>query len=113
MQGMPVFGPYTPQSIFASPDLTKFDGVVCMYKEQMECAFQEKSSKSLVYFTEGLPFVHVEPAIPLVYDSDKSKDAFSENLLQAVYQSMDILRSQELYANLTQNPLGVEKKEKE
>ncbi|MEG1910248.1 MAG: 4-hydroxythreonine-4-phosphate dehydrogenase PdxA [Bacteroidales bacterium] len=113
MQGMPVFGPYPAQTFFASSDLSKFDGVICMYKEQMNCAFLEKSSKSLVYFTEGLPFVHLEPAIPLLYTMDKNMDTLSENLLQTIYQTIDILRSREQYAQLTKKPLAIEKKEKE
>lgn len=104
-KGYPVFGPYTPSAIFKQGNekaLGAFDAILCIYKEQTEISDKYYKSDRVCAYTAGLPFIHLEPT----YSIDSTPlDQAALNVAQAFYYAIDIERSKNLYARLTENQL--------
>ncbi|MEG2666780.1 MAG: 4-hydroxythreonine-4-phosphate dehydrogenase PdxA, partial [Bacteroidales bacterium] len=102
--GKPIFGPFPlTKLLHADKERRAFDGILCMYKEQVDFLLEKGMSDSKCFYTAGLPIIHAEPVF-----SGMDKGAAFNSLLQALYSVIDIERNRLMYAHLTMDPLTFE-----
>lgn len=108
-----IFGPFIPESFFDDQGWKQYDGIICMYKEQIDWIFKKFSPEKLAYYTYGLPFIHVEPALNLTFPTPATKEISSTPLHTALNLASDLYFNRKEYLNLSKNPLGFENRTKE
>lgn len=109
-EGILAFGPFPADGFFAAGTFAKYDAVLAMYHDQGLAPFKALSGEG-VNFTAGLPIVRTSPAHGVGFDIAGQDKADAQAMRNAIYIAMDILRSRELYAEISADPLQKFKRE--
>ena len=109
-KGIAAFGPFPADGFFAAGTFAKYDAVLAMYHDQGLAPFKALSGDG-VNFTAGLPIVRTSPAHGVGFDIAGQDKADAQAMRNAIYMAMDILRSRELYAEMSADPLQKFKRE--
>lgn len=109
-EGILAFGPFPADGFFAAGTFAKYDAVLAMYHDQGLAPFKALSGDG-VNFTAGLPIVRTSPAHGVGFDIAGQDKADAQAMRNAIYMAMDILRSRELYAEISADPLQKFKRE--
>ncbi len=112
-KGMLVYGPYPADGFFASGGYKQFDAVLAMYHDQGLIPFKTLNFEDGVNFTAGLPYVRTSPAHGTAYDIAGKDQASADSMRAAAYLACEIFKNRLQWNELTKNPLGFSKKEKE
>jgi len=112
-KGQLVYGPYAADGFFATAGYKQFDAVLAMYHDQGLIPFKTLNFDDGVNFTAGLPFVRTSPAHGTAYDIAGKDQASAESMRSATYLACEIFKNRLLWAEISANPLGFSKKEKE
>ncbi len=108
-----VFGPYSADAFFAKGTYTQFDAVLAMYHDQGLIPFKVLANGEGVNFTAGLPVIRTSPDHGTAFDIAGKNLADSNSMLEAIFQSIALLRQRESHAEYTANPLRRRRMEKE
>jgi 4-hydroxythreonine-4-phosphate dehydrogenase len=108
-EGVLVYGPYSADGFFGSPQFTGFDGVLAMYHDQGLVPFKALAFETGVNFTAGLPIVRTSPDHGTAYDIAGKNLASEDSLRSAIYLAIDILQKRREYDKITANPLKFSK----
>ena len=100
-----IFGPYSADSFFGSGNYKNFDAIVAAYHDQGLIPFKTLSFGSGVNFTAGLSRVRTSPDHGTAYEIAGKNEADFKSFKEAIFKGMDIFRSRQEYAELTQNVL--------
>ena len=103
------FGPFPADGFFGAGSFRKFDAVLAMYHDQGLAPFKALSMDSGVNFTAGLPVVRTSPAHGTAFELAGKNMASTESFRNAIYTAIDVVRSRNLYEEISRNPLGTEK----
>lgn len=109
-EGVLAFGPFPADGFFAAGTFARYDAVLAMYHDQGLAPFKALSGDG-VNFTAGLPIVRTSPAHGVGFDIAGQDKANAQAMRNAIYMAMDILRSRELYAEISADPLQKFKRE--
>lgn len=112
-KGQLVYGPFPADGFFASSGFKQFDAVLAMYHDQGLIPFKTLNFESGVNFTAGLPYVRTSPAHGTAFDIAGKDQASADSLRAATYLACEIFKNRMMHAEITRNPLGFSKKEKE
>jgi 4-hydroxythreonine-4-phosphate dehydrogenase len=91
-----VFGPYSPDSFFASEAYTKFDAVLAMTYDQAVVPFRIIEGYGGVCYTGGLPVVCTSPLHGPAYDIAGKAEANDLSMRNAIYRAVDIMNSRKI-----------------
>ncbi|QSR86220.1 4-hydroxythreonine-4-phosphate dehydrogenase PdxA [Candidatus Methylacidiphilum infernorum] len=83
-QGLPVYGPVSPDSVFREVLLGKYDGVVASYHDQGLIPFKLVSFYSGVNVTLGLPLIRTSPDHGVALDIAGQNKADPRSLISAI-----------------------------
>lgn len=111
-RGILAFGPYAADGFFATSAWRHYDGVLAMYHDQGLAPFKALAEDRGVNFTAGLPFVRTSPDHGTAFDKAWKGEADATSMREAIYASIDILRSRERYRRASANPLRKARVEK-
>ncbi len=100
-----IYGPYPADGFFGSGNYRKFDGVLAMYHDQGLIPFKTLSFGEGVNFTAGLSAVRTSPDHGTAYEIAGKNIANEQSFKKALYAAIDIFRSRQLHADITENPL--------
>ncbi|MFR9650660.1 MAG: 4-hydroxythreonine-4-phosphate dehydrogenase PdxA [Rikenellaceae bacterium] len=103
-EGILAFGPFAADGFFAAKGYTKYDAVLAMYHDQGLIPFKTLSPEG-VNFTAGLSKVRTSPDHGVAYDIAGKGVADVDSMRNAIYMAIDIIRSREIYAEISANPL--------
>lgn len=106
------FGPYPADGFFATSSWRHFDGILAMYHDQGLAPFKALAEDRGVNFTAGLPFVRTSPDHGTAFDKAWKGEADATSMREAIYASIDIMRSRERYRRASANPLRKARVEK-
>ncbi len=101
------FGPYPPDGFFSVGMQYKFDAVLAMYHDQGLIPFKSLAFNEGVNFTAGLPIVRTSPDHGTAYDIVGENKADAQSMLSAIYMAIDVVKSRNLYDEITKNPLEI------
>jgi 4-hydroxythreonine-4-phosphate dehydrogenase len=104
-KGMLIFGPYPPDSFFASGMFKSFDASLAIYHDQGMIPFKLLSYDNGVNYTCGLPIVRTSPVHGTAYDIAGTNRAKIESCRESLYAAVEIYKNRKLYNELTANPL--------
>ena len=91
-----VFGPYSPDSFFASEAYLKFDAVLAMTYDQAVVPFRIIEGDGGVGYTGGLPIVCTAPMHGPAYDIAGKGVADDTSMRNAIYRAVDIMYSKKI-----------------
>ncbi len=103
-EGVLAFGPFAADGFFAASTYSKYDAVLAMYHDQGLIPFKTLSPEG-VNFTAGLSKVRTSPDHGVAYDIAGKGVADASSMRNAIYMTIDIIRSREEYAEMSANPL--------
>lgn len=106
------FGPYASDGFFGAEMYRRFDGVLAMYHDQGLTPFKTIAMDLGVNFTAGLGYVRTSPDHGTGFDIAGKNLASADSMRQAIYMSIDILRSREFHDEAVSNPLKNQIKER-
>ena len=109
--GILCVGPYPADGFFGAGSFSKFDAVLAMYHDQGLIPFKTVSMDTGVNFTAGLSVIRTSPDHGTAYDIAGQNIASEESFRQALYHAFDIYESRQWYAEISANPLKVEKRQ--
>jgi 4-hydroxythreonine-4-phosphate dehydrogenase len=89
-EGIPVSGPYPPDTVFYRASKGEFDIVVCMYHDQGLIPLKLLAFETGVNVTVGLPFVRTSPDHGTAYDIAWKGRADSKSMLEAIRLSVSL-----------------------
>lgn len=104
-KGIQCFGPYSVDSLIASGNLARFDGVLAMYYDQGMIPFRMVAMEDGVGFTAGLPIVHAAPVHGTAYDIAGQGVASENSFRQAIYLAIDVYRNRCVEKEISAHPL--------
>lgn len=104
-KGLLVFGPYSADSFFGTPNYRKFDGILAMYHDQGLIPFKALSFGSGVNYTAGLPIVRTSPDHGTGFDIVGQNKADPSSFRHAMYAAVDIARNRRNYIEMHENPI--------
>ena len=96
-----VFGPYSPDSFFASEAYTKFDAVLAMTYDQAVVPFRIIEGYNGISYTGGLPIVCTAPLHGPAYDIAGQGVADDTSMRKAIYRAVDIMYSKKILDGIT------------
>lgn len=105
MEGLPVFGSYSPDGFFGAGNYRHFDAILAMYHDQGLAPFKALSMDEGVNFSAGLNIVRTSPDHGTAFDIAGKGMASEQSLLQAIYAAIDIYRHRQTYDEVNANPL--------
>lgn len=108
-----VYGPYSADGFFGSGTYREFDGILAMYHDQGLIPFKTLSFNEGVNYTAGLNAVRTSPDHGTAYDIAGKNLANEQSFKKALYSAIDIYRSRQLYAEITESPLAFSNIKKE
>lgn len=111
--GQLVYGPYSADAFFAKGNYKNFDGILAMYHDQGLIPFKTLANGEGVNFTAGLPIIRTSPDHGTAFDIAGKNLADPSSFLEAIFQTIELLRQRESYSEYTANPLRRRKMEKE
>ena len=91
-----VFGPYSPDSFFASEAYMKFDAVLAMTYDQAVVPFRIIEGYGGVSYTGGLPVVCTAPLHGPAYDIAGKGVADDTSIRNSIYRAVDIMNSKKI-----------------
>lgn len=100
-EGIVVFGPYSPDSFFASEAYTKFDAVLAMSYDQAVVPFRIIEGYGGINYTGGLPAVCTAPLHGPAYDIAGKGVAEDVSMRNSIYRAVDILNCRKLLDGIT------------
>lgn len=104
-ENITVFGPFPADGFFGSVDFTRFDGILAMYHDQGLIPFKTLVPEEGVNFTAGLPIVRTSPAHGTAFEIAGANRARFASFRKAMYMACDIIKNQQLFDEITKNPL--------
>lgn len=113
-QGILAYGPYPADGFFGNKSYLKFDAVLAMYHDQGLIPFKFMGFENGVNFTAGLSFIRTSPDHGTAYDIAGKNRADESSLREALYMSIDLVRTRNENFKLTENflPFTQHKKER-
>jgi 4-hydroxythreonine-4-phosphate dehydrogenase len=108
-----VYGPYSADAFFAKGNYKNFDGILAMYHDQGLIPFKTLANGEGVNFTAGLSVIRTSPDHGTAFDIAGKNLADHSSFLEAIFQSIELLRQRESYGEYTANPLRRRRMEKE
>lgn len=108
-----VYGPYSADAFFAKGNYNNFDGILAMYHDQGLIPFKTLANGEGVNFTAGLSVIRTSPDHGTAFDIAGKNLADHSSFLEAIFQSIELLRQRESYGEYTANPLRRRRMEKE
>lgn len=108
-----VYGPYSADAFFAKGNYKNFDGILAMYHDQGLIPFKTLANGEGVNFTAGLSVIRTSPDHGTAFDIAGKNLADNSSFLEAIFQSIELLRQRESYGEYTANPLRRRRMEKE
>jgi len=108
-----VYGPYSADAFFGNGTYKQFDAVLAMYHDQGLIPFKTIAFNEGVNFTAGLNAVRTSPDHGTGYDIAGKNQANEQSFKRAMYAAIDIFKSRQLYAEITENPLHINTIKKE
>lgn len=91
-----VFGPYSPDSFFASEAYMKFDAVLAMTYDQAAVPFRIIEGYKGVSYTGGLPVICTAPMHGPAYDIAGKGVADDTSMRNAIYRAVDIVYNKKI-----------------
>ncbi len=104
-----VFGPFKAETFFSQRKDLLFDGIISLFHQPMDHAFEYYSMDNRSTYTSGLPFVLLALDEKPNYQNTDVSQAFK----YALYRTYQILNKRKEYAEISMNPLKFLTKEKE
>ena len=92
-KGHLVFGPFPADGFFGTKNYKNYDGILGMYHDQGLIPFKTLAFDEGVNYTAGLSFVRTSPDHGTGYDIAGKNEASATSFRNAVYQSMDVIKS--------------------
>lgn len=108
-----VYGPYSADAFFAKGNYKNFDGILAMYHDQGLIPFKTLANGEGVNFTAGLPVIRTSPDHGTAFDIAGKNLADHSSFMEAIFQTIELLRQRESYGEYTANPLRRRRMEKE
>jgi 4-hydroxythreonine-4-phosphate dehydrogenase len=108
-----VYGPYSADAFFAKGNYKNFDGILAMYHDQGLIPFKTLANGEGVNFTAGLSVIRTSPDHGTAFDIAGKNLADHSSFMEAIFQSIELLRQRESYGEYTANPLRRRRMEKE
>jgi len=109
-EGIMAFGPYSADGFFGSGKYAHFDATLAMYHDQGLIPFKSLDMDGVNY-TAGLKIIRTSPDHGTAYDLAGKNQAGPESFAHALYMAIDLLRTREISAEISQNPLPFKEKE--
>ncbi len=102
--GVFAFGPFAADGFFSSGAYKRYDAILAMYHDQGLIPFKTLSPEG-VNFTAGLTAVRTSPDHGVAYDIAGKDLASPDSMRNAIYMAIDVVRSREVYTQISANPL--------
>ncbi len=110
-EGILVFGPFSADGFFGSGQYEKYDAVIATYHDQGLIPFKTLSFGKGVNYTAGLNKVRTSPDHGTGFDIAGKGIADHGSFVEAVYAAIDIFKSRNNHAQITEKPLKVKEKQ--
>lgn len=110
-EGTLVFGPFSADGFFGSGQYEKYDAVIATYHDQGLIPFKTLSFGKGVNYTAGLNKVRTSPDHGTGFDIAGKGIADQSSFVEAVYAAIDIFKSRNDYAVISEKPLKVKEKQ--
>lgn len=110
-EGVLVFGPFSADGFFGSGQYEKYDAVIATYHDQGLIPFKTLSFGKGVNYTAGLNKVRTSPDHGTGFDIAGKGIADHSSFVEAVYAAIDIFKSRNNHAQITEKPLKVKEKQ--
>jgi 4-hydroxythreonine-4-phosphate dehydrogenase len=107
--GVYAFGPYAADSFFGSNTFKQFDGILACYHDQGLIPFKTLSFGQGVNFTAGLNKVRTSPDHGTAMEIAGKNKADPNSFKEAVYLALDVFKSRQVYAEISESPLKIRK----
>lgn len=107
--GVYAFGPYAADSFFGSNTFKQFDGILACYHDQGLIPFKTLSFGQGVNFTAGLKKVRTSPDHGTAMEIAGKNEADPNSFKEAVYLALDVFKSRQVYAEISESPLKIRK----
>ncbi len=111
-EGMSIFGPFAADGFFGSTSYKKFDATLAMFHDQGLTPFKIISELGGVNYTAGLSVVRTSPAHGVGYDIAGKDVASPASFRDAIYAAIDIVRSRDIYKEITSDRLPIYSRDK-
>lgn len=111
-EGIQAFGPFAADGFFGSGSYSKYDATLAMFHDQGLTPFKIIADLGGVNYTAGLSIVRTSPAHGVAYDIAGKDMADPTSFRDAIYAAIDIVRSRELHAEISSDPLPVYSRDK-
>lgn len=110
-EGILVFGPFSADGFFGSGQYEKYDAVIATYHDQGLIPFKTLSFGKGVNYTAGLNKVRTSPDHGTGFDIAGKGIADHSSFVEAVYAAIDIFKSRNEYAVISEKPLKLKEKQ--
>lgn len=110
-EGTLVFGPFSADGFFGSGQYEKYDAVIATYHDQGLIPFKTLSFGKGVNYTAGLNKVRTSPDHGTGFDIAGKGIADHSSFVEAVYAAIDIFKSRNEYAIISEKPLKLKEKQ--
>lgn len=110
-EGTLVFGPFSADGFFGSGQYEKYDAVIATYHDQGLIPFKTLSFGKGVNYTAGLNKVRTSPDHGTGFDIAGKGIADHSSFVEAVYAAIDIFKSRNEHAVISEKPLKLKEKQ--
>lgn len=110
-EGILVFGPFSADGFFGSGQYEKYDAVIATYHDQGLIPFKTLSFGKGVNYTAGLNKVRTSPDHGTGFDIAGKGIADHSSFVEAVYAAIDIFKSRNEHAVISEKPLKLKEKQ--
>ena len=110
-EGILVFGPFSADGFFGSGQYEKYDAVIATYHDQGLIPFKTLSFGKGVNYTAGLNKVRTSPDHGTGFDIAGKGIADHSSFVEAVYVAIDIFKSRNEHAVISEKPLKLKEKQ--
>lgn len=100
-----VTGPYASDGFFGACRHLAFDGILAMYHDQGLIPFKYIAGEEGVNYTAGLPAVRTSPDHGTAEDIAGQGKASPASFIKAIFQAIDIYKTQKAYTEMHANPI--------
>jgi 4-hydroxythreonine-4-phosphate dehydrogenase len=111
-KGALAFGPFPADSFFGAAAYKKFDAVLALYHDQGLVAFKSIAFGEGVNYSAGLPIIRTSPDHGTAFDIAGQGVADPSSFRHSVYAAIDLFRFRTNTAEITANPLKINRKKK-
>ncbi|MBO4567023.1 MAG: 4-hydroxythreonine-4-phosphate dehydrogenase PdxA [Bacteroidales bacterium] len=105
LDGLTVFGPFSPDGFFGLGHYQRFDATLAMYHDQGLAPFKSLSFEDGVNYTAGLPIVRTSPDHGTAFDMAGKDEADPQSMRSAIFTSIDIFNARAEYARLQEGKM--------